>query len=108
MMSSQELLSTYEAMQQLTGEMVRAASCGEWDRLVALEQSCSAHVQQVKEQGGAVALTEAGRQKKIDLIRKILDDDRRIRDLTTPWMAQLSALIHNCATERRLTNAYGA
>ena len=33
------------------------------------------------------------------LIRQILDDDRKIRDLTQPWMARLSALINN--NERR-------
>lgn len=108
MMSSQEVLSTYEAMEQLTGEMLRAASGGEWDRLVELEQSCSAYVALLKERGDAVELNESGRQKKVALIRKMLDDDRRIRDLTMPWMARLSALINSTATERRLATAYGA
>ena len=35
-------------------------------------------------------------------------DDRKIRDLTMPWMAQLSAMMSNAGTERRLANAYGA
>jgi flagellar protein FliT len=54
-----------------------------------------------------VALNPAGRQRKVDLLRKILDDDRRIRDLTSPWMAHLSAMIGNTTTQRRLANAYG-
>jgi flagellar protein FliT len=37
----------------------------------------------------------------------MLDDDRRIRDLTMPWMARLSALIKNSGNERRLAHAYG-
>jgi len=37
----------------------------------------------------------------------MLEDDRKIRDLTMPWMAQLSKLINNTGTERRLANAYG-
>jgi flagellar protein FliT len=37
----------------------------------------------------------------------MLADDRKIRDLTTPWMGRLSAMINNTATERRLARAYG-
>lgn len=38
----------------------------------------------------------------------MLSADRKIRDLTMPWMTQLSALINNTGTERRLANAYGS
>lgn len=108
MMTSQELLSTYEAMEQLTDAMVQAASSGQWERLVELEQSCSAHVRLLQERGGDVPLGAEERERKIALIKKMLDDDRRIRDLTMPWMTHLSALINSTATERRLANAYGA
>jgi flagellar protein FliT len=37
----------------------------------------------------------------------MLAADRQIRDLTTPWMARLSALINNTSTERRVARAYG-
>lgn len=53
-------------------------------------------------------LESAGRQRKVALIKQILEDDRKIRDLTMPWMAQLSKLINSTGTERRLANAYGA
>lgn len=43
----------------------------------------------------------------VALIKQILEDDRKIRDLTMPWMAQLSKLINSTGTERRLANAYG-
>jgi flagellar protein FliT len=106
MMTCDDMLSTYEALERITHEMLHAASGAEWDRVVELEHSCSAHVTRLRE-GGEVALNEAGRQRKIELIKKILDDDRRIRDLTTPWMAQLSAMIGNTTAQRRLANAYG-
>jgi flagellar protein FliT len=105
-MTGEEMLSTYEALERITGEMLRAASDAEWDRLVELEQSCSTHVSRLR-LGGEVTLNPAGRQRKVDLLKKILDDDRRIRDLTSPWMAHLSAMIGNTTTQRRLANAYG-
>ena len=38
----------------------------------------------------------------------LLNADRRIRDLTMPWMEQLSKLINSTGAERRVVNAYGS
>ncbi|MGJ7914680.1 flagellar protein FliT [Massilia sp. LXY-6] len=106
MMTRDEILSTYETLERITGDMLSAARNAQWDSLVELEQSCTAHVTRLRE-GGDVALGPEGRQRKMELIKKILDADRHIRDLTTPWLAQLSAMINNTTTRRRLANAYG-
>jgi len=106
MMTGDEMLSTYETIERITGEMLHAARSAEWDRLVELEQSCTTHVSRLRESGD-VALGPEGRERKVVLIKKILDADRHIRDLTMPWMAQLSAMISNSTTQRRLANAYG-
>jgi flagellar protein FliT len=106
MMTGQEVLSVYEEMVELTGQMLAAANAGDWDQLVELEHHCHARVQLLKQAEPAEALNASGRQKKTAIIRKILEDDRKIRDLTTPWMAQLSALINNTGTQRRLAHAY--
>lgn len=108
MMTGQEVLSEYAAVAELTGQMLAAAEAGEWDELVILEQRCSVHVDLLKRSEAAVELNPTGRQAKIDCIRRILADDRRIRDLTTPWMTQLSALLNNSGTQRRLAHAYGS
>ena len=108
MMTSQEVVLVYETMVGITDQMVQAASSGDWDRLVVLEQQCSAHVARLKESEPPLALVGASRDRKVEAIRKMLDDDRKIRDLTMPWMAQLSALINNAGAERRLARAYGS
>ncbi|MFC5461690.1 flagellar protein FliT [Massilia niabensis] len=108
MMTGQEVLSEYATVAELTGQMLAAAEAGDWDHLVVLEQRCTAHVDILKRSEAAVELNSSGRQAKIDCIRRILADDRRIRDLTMPWMAQLSAMINNSGTQRRLANAYGS
>jgi flagellar protein FliT len=107
-MTSQEVVTVYESMVSLTDQMVRAAEDSDWDRLVVLEQQCAAHVRRLKEcepQGG---LDGAERERKVVAIRRMLDDDRRIRDLTVPWMAKLTALINSNGAERRLARAYGS
>ena len=108
MMTGQQVLSEYAAVAELTGQMLQAAQAGDWDALALLEQRCSAHVDTLKRAEAAVVLNPTGRHAKIDCIRRILADDRRIRDLTMPWMAQLSAMINNSGTQRRLASAYGS
>lgn len=107
MLNSDEVLTVYEAMVELSTQMVDAAATADWERLIALEQRCAAHVQALRETP-VPALEGGKRQKKAALIRQMLDDDRQIRDLTMPWMNQLSALISSAGTERRLAGAYGA
>lgn len=104
----QEVLSVYESMAELTGQMVDAASSSDWDRLVELESCCASHVENLRQSEAGVAFDGDYRVKKVALIKKLLADDRKIRDLTMPWMAQLSALINNTGTQRRLANTYGA
>lgn len=108
MMTSQDILSVYAAMAELTEQMVHAASSSDWDQLVLLEQRCAAHVQALREQEPAQPMQGAERERKINLIHQMLNADRQIRDLTMPWMAQLSKLISSTGTERRVVNAYGS
>ncbi|MTV40779.1 flagellar protein FliT [Duganella radicis] len=108
MMTIQEVLSVYAAMAELTEQMVQAASRSDWDALVQLEQRCAAHVQVLRAQEPQQPMTGAERERKIELIRQMLNADRQIRDLTMPWMAQLSKLINSTGTERRVVTAYGS
>ena len=107
MMTNQQVLDTYEAMQALTRQMLAAAGNADWDQLEVLEQQISAHVLRLKANEEKVVLESAGRLRKVALIKQMLEDDRKIRDLTRPWMAHLSKLINSTGTERRLANAYG-
>jgi flagellar protein FliT len=105
-MTSEDIVDTYETMAVITDQMLRAANDSDWDRLAELEQQCALHVRQLKEHEPQ-PLAGAQRVKKVDAIRRMLAADRQIRDLTTPWMARLSALIPNTSTERRVARAYG-
>lgn len=107
-MTNAEVLTTYSAMAALTHKMVAAATVADWDGLETLEQQVTAHVATLRGNEDGVTLDAGERQQKLGLIKQMLDDDRQIRDLTMPWMAQLSKLINNSGTERRLAAAYGA
>ena len=114
MMTNQDILSIYESMLELTGQMLLAAGDSDWDQVVELEQRCGAHVQTLREQeqaqgqGQGQPMQGAGRDKKVAIIRQLLSDDRQIRDLAMPWMARLSTMMNSSNAQRRLANAYTA
>jgi flagellar protein FliT len=100
-------LSLYENVAEITGEMAQAARTSDWDRLVELEASCARHMASIMRLP-LPELSSDERQRKVGIIRQILEHDREIRDLTVPWMQHLGALIGNARNERKLAGAYGA
>ncbi|QGZ41655.1 flagellar protein FliT [Pseudoduganella flava] len=87
-MTSTEVLSMYENIAGLTSKMVVAAQMSDWNGLDNLENQCAA--QAVPALGGVPALQGNARQRKIDLLKQILANDRAIRDVTEPWMGRLN------------------
>lgn len=105
-MTSDQVISTYEKVSDLTGRMLDAARSSDWDQLAVLESDCAGHVQTLKEREQAVALSGELRHRKVAIINQILANDREIRVLTTPWMEKLSAMIASAGAERKLSSAY--
>lgn len=106
MANVETVIDIYETVSELTGEMLSAARSRDWEKLVELESRCAGHVRTLQQNEAALALDGASRDRKVSLIQKILADDRAIRDLTTPWLAELSALISSTGNERKLNSAY--
>ena len=88
--------------------MCEAAERGEWDSLIGIEQQCSSLVAAMKPVDAEVTLDEAARQRKLELISKILADDGEIRNLTQIWMRQLQLDMQSNRQEQLLLHAYGA
>lgn len=105
-MNSIELISIYEHVAVITDQMVSAAENNDWALLAALELRCSAEVQAIKDNDVPVRLEKEARQKKISMINKILADDKKIRDITEPRMAQLTQMMQKTSTQSKLARAY--
>lgn len=107
-MNNEQVISLYETVSELTGQMLQAAQVRDWENLAVLEEHCASHIQSLKEgEPAGLALPAALRARKVKIIHQILAHDREIRDLTTPWMAELAVLINSTGAERRLAHAYG-
>lgn len=107
-MNSFDLLNVYEKVAHITADMLIAAQANDWDLLSQLEHDCSNHVSTLREFEGPSELPEELKAKKIVIIKKILADDRAIREITEPWMQNLTNLMKSSSTSRKLSQSYGA
>ncbi len=107
-MNSFELLNVYEKVAHITAEMLAAARANDWALLAKLEIDCSLQVGTLREFEGPSELPDDLKSKKISIIKQILADDRAIRDITEPWMENLSNLMKSSSTSRKLSQSYGA
>ncbi len=107
-MNSEQVITLYETVSDLTGQMLAAAQVRDWENLAALESHCASHIQCLKDGEPVVALTGDTRARKVAIIHQILAHDREIRNLTSPWMAELASLINSTGAQRKLSAAYGA
>ena len=106
-MSASQVIMNYESLSSITTQMRDAALHGKWDQLISLEQQCSQYVATMKPEDAATKLDEPTRQRKIQLIKKILADDADIRNRTEMWTTQLQRIMHSNRQEQRLQEAYG-
>jgi flagellar protein FliT len=107
-MGNIQIITNYESLSALTGRMREAAVQGEWDKLVNIEQQCRQQVAAMRPADATAMLDEPARERKIQLIRKILADDAEIRNHTEVWMGQLQRIMQNTRQEQRLHQAYGS
>jgi flagellar protein FliT len=106
-MTSNEMLTTYAALSELTDSMLSAARQGEWEHLTALEQNCRSHVGALM-QAAPVKLSETEQRTKVATIRAILQNDAKIRALIDPHMNALQQRLSMARAGQRGAEAYGA
>jgi flagellar protein FliT len=108
MMNSEEVISLYEAVADITHKMLAAARDGDWEQLAALESHCASRVATLKQDEPLAPLTGVVREQKVRIIKQILAHDREIRNITEPWMEHLAVLINSTKVERKLSQVYGS
>ena len=104
-------LQLYESMSELTANMVVAAREQDWDRLCELEREVAALRERLMiadPVGAPMQLDPQSRERKLSLIRRMLDDDRSIRSYTEPWMDSVRRLLSSGRREQSVRMAYNA
>jgi flagellar protein FliT len=103
-----EYFACYEAIADVSRQMLAAARRAHWTDLMGLQEEYLALVDGLKNTESNLALDEFERARKYDLIRQILADDAAIRDLASPSVSRLSALFASDGPVRILKRLYGA
>lgn len=106
-MENKNTNAIYETIAELTNQMLLAAKLQDWDLLLELESSCAEQVEKLKSLKNESPLSGDNHDHKVASIKRILADDRQIRDLVSPRMAKLSSLINSSQTGKKMTRAYG-
>lgn len=105
-MSGAQAIATYQDILAVTEQMLQAARCGDWERLTALEKAREYLFERVIASGLQEPLGEASRQRKIDILRRILACDTEITNIVDPWTERLQRLLSSVGHEKRLRRAY--
>ena len=92
-MKGHPVLTLYEAVAETTAQMLAAARAKDWARLTELEAACAEYSRMIVEQAATNPLSDHELKKKLTSIKKILADDREIRELVEPWMVRLSGML---------------
>jgi len=105
-------VALYEHMSELSAKMVEAARDNDWNRLGALEfeiRKIRDELQILEPADRPLGpLSEPERLRKVELIKRILADDREVRQHTEPWMESVRRLLGGNARTRAVRAAYGA
>ena len=96
-MQGHPVLTLYEAVAETTAQMLAAARAKDWARLTELEAACAEYTRLIVEQSAASPLSDRELKRKLASIKKILADDREIRELSEPWMKRLSGMLQGKA-----------
>ncbi|RZA14483.1 MAG: flagellar protein FliT [Proteobacteria bacterium] len=91
-MNADDVLAMYENLAGLTGQMTHAAKAGDWHEFAQLNME--ARAQAAPAVAGMPELTGAKRLSKVDLLKKLMANDRAIRDVTDPWDDQVGRALH--------------
>lgn len=105
--SPQGVIAAYEAMLQQTQCMLEAAHRQEWETLITHQTEYLLQTDRLQQLDEAIPLTETLRQRKADLIERILDNNLHLRNHLMARREELSELIDTSRQQRNISRAYG-
>ncbi|MCS2610253.1 flagellar protein FliT [Halomonas dongshanensis] len=100
------LLATYAELLESVSHMLALAQDEQWAELIDQRSRYVALVEEVKALDAAVALDAVGRQRKADLLERILEHDVAIRRQLVARREELGKLIGVSQRQRDLHRAY--
>jgi flagellar protein FliT len=92
-LGSRRLIERYQEVARVSREMVLAAHREDWRELAQLEAHCQVLIGDLKRAATIEPLSAYEQQRRIKLLRVILQHDAQIRSRAEPWLLELERLI---------------
>lgn len=86
--------------------MLAAAQDQDWDLLTELEKNCSQYAEALKTAEVIKPVGAAFTTIKMGYIKKILDDDKKIRNIVSPWMNKVEGLMTLNRVQQKVAQKY--
>jgi len=86
-------IDLYEDMLALAGPMLAAARSADRGTLGTLREQCRAVAERARPTDGAVPLERSVKERKIDLIKRLLAADAEISSHTEPWRKGIDPML---------------
>ena len=99
-------MQTYETLSNKSAAMLDAARRSDWEAVISIEQECSLLIGNLKSSLDVATADTKDRQRKTQIIRRMLIEDAEIRDLAQPQLAKLARMIQVTGRQKRIESAY--
>lgn len=107
-MNGQEVITDYEALRGVAGQMLEAAQAGDWEKLISFEPEYGRLARTVGRHGDTAGLEPAVAERLSALAESTLSCNEEIRRLARDRASELKAVLESFGTKRKLGAAYGA
>jgi hypothetical protein len=92
-LGSRRLIERYQEVVRVSREMVAAAHREDWGEVARLQAQCQGLIGDLKRASMIETLGVYEQQRRIELLRVILQHDAQIRSRAEPWLLELERLI---------------
>jgi flagellar protein FliT len=106
--TERQIVERYRRMADASQRMLAAARNDDWDQVCAVERECAQLIAELTDIGDLAPSDPTLRQQKLELMKRVLDDDAQIRLLSQPWLKKLDAMMRGPTNSARINRAYGA
>lgn len=103
MNSHTDILNRYQAIAEISGQMLAEARANRWDTVFSLGEQYHQAVEALRDLD-LQSLEERDARKQ--LLAQILEDDANIRRLAMPELERLSGLLGNIRRQHRVLRTY--
>lgn len=105
MSTSSPVLSQYQVIASISGRMLAAARSNHWDSVLTLADQYRNAIESLRKMN---PLNGEDRLARQGLLVQILDDDAKLRDMASPELKRLGALLGQIKRQQSVLRTYSA